>query len=346
MKNKIRKKASTFKGLLNFRKDLYIKKTELIYYFILILFKGNYVQIKGEEYKVFGKKNSDKTFYIIRTFPGAGLLSNYNFILNHIFYAESKEWISVIDYESYPNYYREKNKINNSKNSWEYYFEQPYKFTLNDVYQSSNVFLSDDSYNEFPKELSLKREFELLKDETHVNKLHEISNKIQINISTKKHINTELETLFRNKDKILGVSLRGTDYADASLSPGHSTPPSLEMCLAKVDEIYEEGNFNFIYLATEQQEYLEEFKKQYRDKLIFLDRRRFTKNNDSNKKIITRRFDRENDKYLTGLEYLTEVEGFRNADYFVGSMNNMTIYLLVKYKNLYKNNYLFNLGLN
>ena len=108
------------------------------------------------------------------------------------------------------------------------------------------------------------------------------------------------------------------------------------MCLDKVDAIYEKGNFNFIYLATEQEEYLEKFKNKYRDKLIFLERRRFTENNDSNKKIITRRFDRENDKYLTGLEYLTEVEGFRNVDYFVGSMNNMTIYLLVKYKNFIK----------
>ena len=74
-----------------------------------------------------------------------------------------------------------------------------------------------------------------------------------------------INKLFADKINILGVSLRGTDYANATLSPDHPTPPTVDLCIDNVNELYESGKSKYIYLATEQQEYLERFKDEYRN---------------------------------------------------------------------------------
>ena len=53
------------------------------------------------------------------------------------------EFIPIIDMENYPAFYNEKNKINKTNNSWEYYFKNLNKYNLNKVYKSKNVFSSN-----------------------------------------------------------------------------------------------------------------------------------------------------------------------------------------------------------
>jgi hypothetical protein len=346
MVNKLRKRINNLKNLFEARNDMFIKKSELIKDFFRIILNGEPYRILNEERKSFGRNNSNKTFYIIRIYPGAGLLSNYFFVLNQLFYAKSKNWISVVDFMNYPNYYREQNKINGTKNSWEYYFKQPYEYNLKDVYSSSNVYLSSNSWGDLPKKLGVKNNFELLNDSFLLENLNIVNKNIEFNRFTSSYINNKINQLFGDKSNILGVSLRGTDYANASLSPEHPTPPTVDLCIEKVVEICESKNYEYIYLATEQQEYLEKFKKTFGSNLLYFDRNRFIEDENSNKKIIKRRFERNNDRYLTGLDYLTETEGFKKVDFFIGSMNNMTLYLMIKYPNLLNNKFIFDLGKN
>lgn len=346
MVSKLRIRFNHLKNLLNIQQDLFIKKSELFKDFLRITIKGEPYKIIGEERKSFGGNNSNKTFYIIRTYPGAGLLSNYIWVLNQIYYAKSKDWISVIDFMNYPNYYREKREINGSKNSWEYYFRQPYGYNLKEIYNSSNVYLSSNTWGEFPEDLGIKNNFELLDDSTLLENLNIINNKIRFNNPTNNYIDKKINKLFADKTNILGVSLRGTDYANATLSPDHPTPPTVDLCIDKVNELYESGKYKYIYLATEQQEYLERFKDEYRNNLLYFDRKRFVEDENSDKKVIKRRFERDNDRYLTGLDYLTETEGFKKVDFFISSMNNMTLYLMIKYPYLVKNKFIFDLGKN
>ncbi|KKU26438.1 MAG: hypothetical protein UX37_C0002G0004 [Microgenomates group bacterium GW2011_GWA2_46_16] len=94
-------------------------------------------------YKSFGKKNPDKFFYIIwLDHRGSGFFSNVSSVLCHLKIATGNGMIPVIDFKNFPTLYNEKGKINNTANSWEYYFSPVSKYSLEEVYQSKNVFFS------------------------------------------------------------------------------------------------------------------------------------------------------------------------------------------------------------
>ena len=101
---------------------------------------------KSPEYKIcsFGSKNPNKLFYVIKRFHGGGLFSNFLFVLNHLIKAEKIKAIPIVDMENFTNLYTEKNKINGTKNSWLYYFNQVSKYTLKEVYSSQKVIFSSD----------------------------------------------------------------------------------------------------------------------------------------------------------------------------------------------------------
>ena len=61
------------------------------------------------------------------------------YLLNHLILADKLKAIPVIDMENFTKLYNEKNKIDNSYNSWEYYFEPVSKYKLKEVYKSKFV---------------------------------------------------------------------------------------------------------------------------------------------------------------------------------------------------------------
>ena len=74
--------------------------------------------------KSFGELNKNKIFYIIRRNPAAGFFSNITFVLNHLLICELMNFIPIVDMKNFPTIYNEKNKIKNSNNSWDYYFQK------------------------------------------------------------------------------------------------------------------------------------------------------------------------------------------------------------------------------
>ena len=66
---------------------------------------------------------------------------------------------------------------------------------------------------------------------------------------------------------------------------------------------------------------------------------------DLNEHILEQRFDRKNDRYLTGLEYITETEGLLRCDHIIGSLTNAFYYVVIKNSDLNKKVELINKGL-
>ena len=138
-KKKYFDKLYKLKNVLKFKKSISFKEL-IIQIYSIIFFNSKHLK---EELKSYGNKNTEKTFYIIRRSPpGAGLLSNYLLVLMHVYYAKKMGYEPIVDYKNYSNFYKEKGQINNSDNSWEYYFQQPTNTSLEDVYKSKNVILS------------------------------------------------------------------------------------------------------------------------------------------------------------------------------------------------------------
>jgi hypothetical protein len=71
-----------------------------------------------EELKRYGTLYPENTFYVIRRpEPGAGLFSNFHWVLGHILYALEKKYIPVVDMQNYKTFYNELEPINGSKNA-------------------------------------------------------------------------------------------------------------------------------------------------------------------------------------------------------------------------------------
>ena len=51
--------------------------------------------------------------------------------------------------ENFHTIYNENNNIRDNKNAWNYYFKSLNKFTLNEVYKSKNVLITDNKFFHF-----------------------------------------------------------------------------------------------------------------------------------------------------------------------------------------------------
>ena len=189
---------------------------------------------KFKAYKTsFGNLNPDKIFYIIRRSPGAGIFSNVLYVLNHLNIAKKNNFIPIVDMKNYLTIYNEKIPINNNYNAWEYYFNNFSNYSLNEVYKSKNVLLSENVfYKEFTRWLSRDDYLtDLLKKEIVIKKnLFNIYNFIK-----KKYFSNKI---------ILGIHFRGTTY---KYSPDHPFAATKSQIKNKIDEILKKNKIDIIF---------------------------------------------------------------------------------------------------
>ncbi len=270
---------------------------------------------KGKEREVsYGDENPDKTFYVIRpyyflkknelsTLP-ARLMYNYYRNLHFIAYAINKGWIPVVDWENYGMLdHQEEYPINGTKNGWEYFWKQPSAYSLEEVYKSKNVVLStrntlDTSFIppcKYPKPYQKNAE-ECAKKCKQYDKL------IQFNKFTLDYINEKVNNLFPQNARILGVSMRGTDYKTLIL-PGHPEQPEIEDLICYIKKYMWEWDMEYIFIACEAQGIIDAVKKEFGNKVIVLPRKRYLKEPEvGNNPLYV-----SGQRYQTNLDYVTEM---------------------------------------
>jgi len=224
--------------------------------------KNNKVAAKNFTINSFGKKNSNKIFYIINRSPGAGLFSNVTFVLNHLSICKIFNFIPVIDMENFPTIYNEKKKINKTLNAWHYYFKPLNNHNLKEVYKSKNVIFCDNNFHG-----------NMINDMTD-NKLRFFFNKIKINSKFVKQSNYLYNNFFDKKDKVLGLHFRGSTY---KVARGHAFPPTTNLMIKNINYLMKKYKYNKIFLVTEEQKYLNILKKKYSDKCLYLNNYRMNK---------------------------------------------------------------------
>ena len=241
----------------------------------------------GFTYCKFGNLNSDKTFYIINRSSHAGIFSYLSFVLNHLIIAKQKGFIPIVDMENFTNPYNELKEIDNSLNSWEYYFTQTSNFNLQQVYESKKVIFSRDDFNyKMQYRIHLEPKFRQF---------------IGKEINFKKKYIDFVDNYFQKNDivdkKILGVHFRGTSY---KTSRGHIFPATIPQIKKYVDKVIAEENFDKIFICTEEKNYLDFFKREYKDKLLYIDSFRSDKND------AFLNYSRPNHRFLLGDESIKE----------------------------------------
>lgn len=146
---------------------------------------------------------------------------------------------------------------------------------------------------------------------------------VRLNSATAAYVENEYDTLFFGEDgqkyRMLGVICRGTDYVKLKPS-GHPVQPTVEQVIEQAKVLMQKYRFDRIYLATEEMAIHEKFEKAFPG-LIVVNKRQYYDSifNSCNMSYIYEvQFDRENDIYLKGLEYLSSLQLLSRCDALLG----------------------------
>lgn len=207
-------------------------------------------------------------FHIIyRHSPGAGFWSNFFVMLAGIHEADKKNLIPVVDMERYPTHYNEEIEFFGLGNAWEYYFEQPGRVSLTEALQGN--FTDNQGRGVFSHPVSIQPpKDKIIRAKELINKYIKVKNYIidEANsiISPGLHFN------------IVGIHVRGTDRRKGA--PKHLLTANDEVYLQKARELDLHHNFLHIFLACDEIETVDLFKKEFGKRLIVTDAYRVSQN--------------------------------------------------------------------
>ena len=294
-----------------------------------------------DEIQIINKKKKNTLYIIRRTPPGSGLFSNFHLALGHIIFANFNKFEYFIDYENYSNFYKEKKTINGEKNSWNYYFTQPLskrkiiKKNYGTVIYSSNSKRGNISSNQGILD-SQSLEVLLNKEQLEIYQ-NAFKQNIDFNETTLNYFKKTRKKIFKDNTKILGVSIRGTDYV-VNKYPGHYIPPTIFELISQIDIFLEKYNPSRIFASTEDTEYLKLLIEKYGERLIHLEKDRYSPGEIPMYKI------EENKNYKNGLDYLTEIWLLSQCDFIIGSPNGGFNGAFILKENSFNDSYIFDLG--
>ena len=146
---------------------------------------------------------------------------------------------------------------------------------------------------------------------------------VRLNDETAEYVEHEYNKLFiddnNRKKKVLGVICRGTDYT--KLKPqGHPVQPLPEQVIERAKALLEQYCLDYIYLATEELAIYEKFEKTFPGIVIVNERQYYDGifNANNMNYIYEVQFNRDNDIYLKGLEYLSSLQLLSRCDVLLG----------------------------
>lgn len=313
----------------------------MIDYFYKLYYKIKYPQ-EMEAKCSYGEKNPEIVFYVIRPRVDGteGLMSLFMNVIRNLLYADRKGYVCVVDFKNYHTQYDD--NINGETNSWNFYFTQPSKYTLEEVYLSKNVILSGLEIQWYrPTLLEKGDKVESLKE------LHDfIFTKLYFRDKVLDAVKSEEEKLHMDYSTTVGVYLRGTDYIDLKPS-GHPVQPTVEQAMLVIDEYTRKYNVDSIFLVTEDVRIYNAVKNKYGEVCKTVSNDSFIqhysgKNFLSHDKSVN---ELDESPYFRGLNYLVKLIILSKCEYFVGGDTMGSRAACIFSGDNYKELYMFNLGL-
>lgn len=155
---------------------------------------------------------------------------------------------------------------------------------------------------------------------------------VVFNGATAQYIANDYAQTFANtKEKKLAILLRGTDYV--ALKPKHHPiQPSVEEVLEVADQKIAAAGFRSIYIATEEERLFRRCEDHFGKERVHSNSRSYydTQFYQNNLQLIGEvHFDRDNDNYMKGIEYLSSLSIISRCDSFVGGNSGGTLNALL-----------------
>ena len=338
--SKIKKLKYRKKLIVNLFHEKKYKYITFIEVFKLIQYIFKYDSDLFIEEKIKTKKYYDsETYYVIRrTPPGSGFFSNFHMVLNHVVYAKYLNYLPIVDFKNYSNYYKNKKIFGNKDNSWEYFFNQPNSKNLDEILQNENIILSCENIVEkleLEYNLLNTQSIEILKNKEQLDFFSRVFREnIFFNTKTNLFLQEKYKELF-DDNQILGISIRGTDYVSTK-PKNHYIQPSIEMMISKVDELMKYWKTQKIFISTEDKLYRKSLIDYFGTSIIMLERNTYDRNKYAMQSLQNR--------YSESLDYLLEIYLLSKCNYIVGAPNGgfNTAFLFNNGK--FRDSFIFDLG--
>ena len=210
---------------------------------------------------------NDKFAILTSECSNCGLFSFYIYYLGCVNKYILKGYIPVIDMKSYPIPYNNFTINKNKTNPWEYLFEQPFGYTLEEVLQNAK---NKEYFNCHDESINRPSETTIFYNKELINFWHNVSKKY---LPIKKEIINESNNirkyLFKNSRNILGVKMRGTDYV--TVKPKyHPVIPPIEMVISDIKNMTSKNHYDWIFFASEDERMKARIISEFKDKVKYL----------------------------------------------------------------------------
>lgn len=173
-------------------------------------------------------------------------------------------------------------------------------------------------------------------------------NLFKLNEKSKNYVeDTYREIRLKADGKILGVCCRGTDFL--TLKPkGHPIQPTVEQVIEKVRQFLEKSGYRNIYVTSEEYRIIKIFEEAFPGRILTNEKKYYDElfyENDSITHISQIAFDREDDRYIRGIEYFSSVYILSRCNAIIGGNCGATRSALYMNDLKYEEKYIFDLGL-
>lgn len=253
--------------------------------------------------KHYGVLNKDKTIYhITEANKNLGFFAMYRYWLEYLYFADVCGYTPVIN--PGPEFaYREKEKVNGTKNPFEYYFVQPSQISVQSAKLSRNVVDAEVFHRQMVELVFTGRYCHYKANKRYMLELARIVGKyIRFNHPAWEYISNGMDTLQMQGEKVLGVHIRGTDFR--SNYNNHPIYINEDECFKEIDLLLHKNSYTKIFVATDDGRILKNFTGRYGDRLCYYsDVMRSYKN----QSVAFSKSSREKHKYLLGLEVIRDM---------------------------------------
>lgn len=221
---------------------------------------------------------------------------------------------------------------------WEWYFKQPFNCKEKNTFKIISCPRKTGSFSPKFQDIYCQKKLQIWQNI--------YQRFVHFNSTAQEYIDKEYKKLFEPNKKVLGVICRGTDYI--TLKPaGHPVQPAVDKVIEYCKQCMDKFEYDAIYLATEEKKIRDMFVHAFPDKILenqrmYYDDIYYKENIQYIKDV---HFNRENNNYWIGLEYLSSITLLSRCNSLVGGNCGGSMAALFMNNNQYEHVHIFNLGL-
>lgn len=224
-------------------------------------------------FKSYGKENPDINFYdIFLDYPSKGFFALLIQTLDALRYADRFALTPVVTWSD-SCLYKEKEKVNGTTNPFEYYYEATSAYTKEELEHSLSVL----QYRDYQRYIDKNHPFGVVSKtivengyyDSYISQNAEIYRKyIKLKAPVLAWIQHSMEDIGFT-DNTLGVHVRATDFKKGYID--HAKAVTCNEYIKAVQSALLKYNFNKVFLATDEIDVVEEFRKEFNDLIICCD---------------------------------------------------------------------------